>query len=105
MSSLSILNLDAVRAAPVSRSPYTYFLGNGVLNQAAVDEIRQDFPAIAKPGYLTVDEVALKGRFKALIDELESDDFSRLLGEIRGEQPPAERRDPRRHRQSAPGRM
>jgi SM-20-related protein len=81
MSSLSILNLDAVRAAPVSRSPYTYFLGNGVLNQAAVDEIRQDFPAIAKPGYLTVDEVALKGRFKALIDELESDDFSRLLGE------------------------
>ncbi|GLS43164.1 2OG-Fe(II) oxygenase [Methylobacterium brachythecii] len=81
MSSLSILNLDAVRAAPVSRSPYTYFLGNGVLNQDAVAEIREDFPAIAKPGYLTVDEVALKGRFKALIDELESDDFSRLLGE------------------------
>ncbi|GEP08349.1 2OG-Fe(II) oxygenase [Methylobacterium gnaphalii] len=81
MSSLSILNLDAVRAAPVSRSPYTYFLGNGVLNRDAVAEIRQDFPAIAKPGYLTVDEVALKGRFKALIDELESDEFSRLLGE------------------------
>jgi SM-20-related protein len=81
MSSLSILNLDAVRAAPVSRSPYTYFLGNDVLNSDAVAEIRQDFPSIAKPGYLTVDEVALKGRFKALIDELESDEFSRILGE------------------------
>ncbi|MCE4224336.1 2OG-Fe(II) oxygenase [Methylobacterium sp. C25] len=81
MSALSILNLDAVREAPVSRSPYTYFLGNGVLRRDAIDEIRQDFPAIAKPGYLTVDEVALKGRFKALIDELESDEFSRILGE------------------------
>ncbi len=81
MTGLSILNLDAVRAAPVSRDPYTYFLGNGVLNESAIAEIREDFPAIAKPGYLTVDEVALKGRFKALIDELESDEFSRLLGE------------------------
>ena len=50
MSGLSILNLDAVRAAPVSRAPYTYFLGNDVLNRGAIDEIRQDFPAIAKPG-------------------------------------------------------
>ena len=81
MSGLSILNLDAVRAAPVAREPYTYCLGTGVLNEAAVAEIREDFPAIAKPGYLTVDEVALKGRFKALIDELESDAFSRILGE------------------------
>lgn len=81
MSGLSILNLDAVRAAPVAREPYTYFLGSGVLNEAAVAEIRQDFPEISKPGYLTVDEVALKGRFKALIDELESDEFSRILGE------------------------
>ena len=81
MSGLSILNLDAVRAAPVAREPYTYCLGTDVLNEAAVAEIRADFPAIAKPGYLTVDEVALKGRFKALIDELESDAFSRILGE------------------------
>lgn len=81
MTGLSILNLDAVRAAPVAREPYTYFLGNDVLNPSAIAEIREDFPAIGKPGYLTVDEVALKGRFKALIEELESDEFSRILGE------------------------
>ncbi|CAO4176773.1 2OG-Fe(II) oxygenase [Methylorubrum populi] len=81
MTNLSILNLEAVRSAAVAREPYTYFLGSGVLNEAAVAEIRQDFPDISKPGYLTVDEVALKGRFKALIDELESDEFSRILGE------------------------
>ncbi len=81
MSALSTLDLDAVRAAPVTREPYAFTLGSGVLKADAVDAIRQDFPDIAKPGYLTVDEVALKGRFKALIDELESDAFSRILGE------------------------
>ena len=81
MSALSTLDLDAVRAAPVTREPYAFTLGSGVLKADAVDAIRQDFPDIAKPGYLTVDEVALRGRFKALIDELESDAFSRILGE------------------------
>ncbi len=81
MSALSILDVDAIRAAPVSREPYPYTLGSGVLNREAIEEIRRDFPEIGKPGYLTVDEVALQGRFKALIDELESDEFSRILGE------------------------
>lgn len=81
MTTLSILDLDAVRAAPVAREPYAWTLGQNVLRPDAIPAIRDDFPDIAKPGYLTVDEVALKGRFKALIDELESDDFSRILGE------------------------
>ncbi|MGY2053009.1 2OG-Fe(II) oxygenase [Methylobacterium sp. JK268] len=81
MSALSILNVDAVRAAPLTREPYAYTLGEGVLRPEAVDELRRDFPEIAKPGYLTVDEVQLKGRFKALIDELESDAFSAVMSE------------------------
>ena len=81
MTPASTLDLDAVRAAPVSREPYSFCLGTGVLKPEAVDEIRKDFPAIAKPGYLTVDEVALKGRFRDLIEELESDAFSAILGE------------------------
>lgn len=81
MASPSILNLDAIRSAPLSREPYSFCLGTDVLNAEAIDEIRQDFPAIAKPGYLTVDEVALKGRFRDLIEELESDAFSEILGE------------------------
>ncbi|ACL55700.1 2OG-Fe(II) oxygenase family protein [Methylobacterium nodulans] len=81
MSGLSILNVDAVRAAPLSREPYSYILGEGVLRPEAVDDLRRDFPDIAKPGYLTVDEVQLKGRFKDLIEELESDAFSAVMSE------------------------
>ncbi len=81
MSALSILDVQAVRAAPVSREPYPYTLGTDILAPEAIDGIRRDFPDIVKPGYLTVDEVALRGRFKVLIDELESDAFSKILGE------------------------
>jgi hypothetical protein len=81
MAGLSILNIDAVQAAPLSHAPYRYALADGVLKDEAIADIRRDFPDIAKPGYLTVDEVALKGRFKALIEELESDAFSQILGD------------------------
>lgn len=81
MTALSLLDVDAVRAAPLAHEPYSFFLGSGVLKLDAIDGLRSDFPQIGKPGYLTVDEVALKGRFKALIEELESDEFSRILGE------------------------
>jgi SM-20-related protein len=78
---LSLINVEAVREAPLSREPYDFFLGQGLLNPEAIDELRRDFPAIDKPGYLTVDEVQLKGRFKTLIDELESDEFSEVLSQ------------------------
>jgi SM-20-related protein len=76
---LSVLDVAAVRQAQRSHEPYDWFLGSGILKQEAIDEIKRDFPDISKPGYLTVDEVQLKGRFKTLINELESDEFSQEL--------------------------
>ena len=78
---LTILNADAVQKAPLAKDPYVYFLGSGVLNEETIPDLRRDFPAITKPGYLTVDEVDLRGRFKTLIDEIESDEFSEVLSE------------------------
>jgi hypothetical protein len=78
---LSVLNADAVRNAPLSKEPYSFFLGGGVLKDEAIPELKRDFPNITKPGYLTVDEVDLKGKFKTLIDEIESDEFSTVLSE------------------------
>jgi SM-20-related protein len=76
---LSVINVDAVRQAPLSHEPYDFFLGSGILKQEAIGELRRDFPDISKPGYLTVDEVQLKGRFKTLVDELEGEEFSEEL--------------------------
>ena len=76
---LSVLNPEAVRQAPLSREPYSFFLGSGVLKEDAIPDLKRDFPDITKPGYLTINEVDLKGRFKALVDELESEEFTEEL--------------------------
>ena len=75
----SVLNPEAVRQAPLSREPYSFFLGSGVLKEDAIPDLKRDFPDITKPGYLTVNEVDLKGRFKALVDELEGEEFTEEL--------------------------
>jgi hypothetical protein len=68
---MSLINLSVVRDAQQSRDPYDFLLASKFLKEDVIDELRRDFPAIDKPGYLTVDEVKLHGRFKQLIAELE----------------------------------
>ena len=81
---MTVLNLDAIRQAPLRHEPYDFLLGSDFLNREAIDALRQDFPDIKKPGYLTVDEVKLKGSFRELIDELEgpllTHEFSEKFG-------------------------
>jgi SM-20-related protein len=76
---MAVLDLSAVRDAPLSRDPYDFFLGSNFLRRERIGELRRDFPDIAKPGFLTVDEVALKGAFKELIDELEGPELTEAL--------------------------
>ena len=82
---MSLINLSAVREAQPSSDPYNFLLASKFLKEYAVDELRRDFPVIDKPGYLTVDEVKLHGRFKQLIDELEgpelAEELSRKFGQ------------------------
>jgi SM-20-related protein len=81
---MTVLNLEAVRDAQLNHEPYEFFLGGDFLKHEVIDELRRDFPDIRKPGYLTVDEVQLHGRFKQLIEELEgptlTEELSRKFG-------------------------
>ncbi len=76
---LTLLEPQAIRGAALSREPYDFFLGSGFLRRDAIEDLKRDFPSIAKPGYLTVDEVDLKGRFKTLIEELEGEELTEEL--------------------------
>ncbi len=76
---MSLINLSAVREAQHSRDPYDYLLASKFLKEDSIEDIRRDFPAIDKPGYLTVDEVKLHGRFKQLIEELEGPELTEEL--------------------------
>src|SRR5690242_10149192 len=76
---MQTIDLNAVRTAERSSKPYDFLLTKGILKTDVVDDLRRDFPEISKPGYLTVDEVKLHGRFKTLIDELEGPELTEAL--------------------------
>jgi SM-20-related protein len=76
-----ILALDAVRRADLRYEPYTYFLGSAFLNSDHISALRDNFPVITKPGFLTVDEVQLRGPFKTMIDELEGPELTAVLSD------------------------
>src|ERR671917_2445360 len=76
---MELIDLTAVRNAERSSEPYNYVLASNLMKQDRIDELRRDFPAIDKPGYLTVDEVKLHGRFKQLIEELEGPELTEEL--------------------------
>lgn len=76
---MSLINLSAVQNAEHSRDPYDHLLASSFLKKEAIEELRRDFPDIDKPGYLTVDEVKLHGRFKQLIEELEGPELTEAL--------------------------
>ena len=76
---LAILDPEAVRGAAFATTPYPHFLGANILRDAAVPQLRKDFPGITKPGYLTLDDIALAGSFKQLVEEIESPDFTEVL--------------------------
>ncbi len=76
---MQLIDLGAVRNAERASEPYDYLLASSLLKPDAINDLRRDFPAIDKPGYLTVDEVKLQGRFKQLIDELEGPELTEEL--------------------------
>ena len=85
MSALATIDLDAIRNADVYSDPYSHLLGSKFLREQETPAIRADFPAIEKPGYLTVDEVQLKGRFRTLIEELEGPELTEELSQRFGQ--------------------
>ena len=85
MASPSLIDLARIQRAPLSREPYPHFLCSDLLRDESIGELRSSFPDIDKPGYLTVDEVSLKGSFRSLIEQLEGPELTDALSEKIGQ--------------------
>ena len=81
MSDPYFIDLERIRYARLAREPYPHFLSSDFLRPHSIGELKRDFPAITKPGYLTVDEVALRGSFRDLIEELEGPELTEVLSQ------------------------
>lgn len=79
-----MINLEAIRSAPVARDPFPHFLVERVLDADSLRRIRDDFPSITSTGIYPVDELAYGPAFSALIDEIRSSDLQDVISEKLG---------------------
>lgn len=79
-----MLNLEAIRRAPVAREPFTYFTAAGVLAEPDLKRVIQGFPAIAGPGIFPLEELEPGPAFQELIRDIEGTDIEEIMEEKLG---------------------
>lgn len=77
---MKVLDLDVLRHATVFRQPFSFLVAHGIVPPPALTPIRADFPAIERPGLFPLSELRYGPAFGALVDDLLSQDFERVLG-------------------------
>ncbi|MGE0701367.1 MAG: 2OG-Fe(II) oxygenase [Hyphomicrobiaceae bacterium] len=79
-----MLDLAAIRGAPVTHQPFSFFSVSGVLPQDALGSVIRDFPAIRQPGIFPLEELKGGPSFEALIEDIRGADLEELLEEKLG---------------------
>ena len=80
---MNVIDLNSVRMPNAKPIPMISSLAQASSRPVPLMTLHRDFPNIVKPGYLTVDEVNLRGRFKTLIDQLKkqlTEEYAKKFG-------------------------
>jgi len=75
------LRLDAFRATPLAIEPFPHLIVDGFIGKAALAAINADYPKLASPGSFPVDQVTFGPAFRALLEELEGEEFREAFEE------------------------
>ena len=78
---MPLIDLEAFRAAPLTRDPFTFTIVRQAIRPADAADIRADFPAIEDSGLLPVEATTPGPRFSQLIEELQSEEVARAFSE------------------------
>lgn len=79
-----MLDLEAIRRAPVTHEPFSFFQVARAMDREALGRIATDFPAILQPGIFPLDELSGGPAFNALIEEIRGADLEAILEEKLG---------------------
>jgi hypothetical protein len=79
-----MLDLDAIRAAPVATEPFRYFVARNILSPDTLAAARADFPAISGSGVYPPEQLTFGTGFSGLMDDLRSEDFEEIVSEKLG---------------------
>ena len=76
---LRYLDLDGLKAAPLTKEPFQYLVVPGFVRPQACAEINRDYPKIAEPGSFAVARLSYGPNFRQLLDELATDEFRKAF--------------------------
>jgi hypothetical protein len=76
-----MLNLDTLAKRPVTKKPFPHVTAQGLLPEDSRAALAADFPDTRKTGFFPVEELSFGPAFAALIEELRSPEFARIIGE------------------------
>ena len=75
------INLDALRATPVTQDPYPYLIVPGFIRAEALEAVEADYPKVEKPGSFPLPSTGFGANFKQLIDEIRGPEMTQVIAE------------------------
>jgi SM-20-related protein len=78
---LRYLDLEALKAAPLTREPFEYFVVPGFIRPEARAKINADYPKISEGGSFAVGQLSYGPAFREFLADLESDEFREAFEE------------------------
>jgi len=78
---MSLLDIDALRATPLKRDPYDYFVVEHFVKPDVFAKVVADFPEIESTGSIPPSELDIKGKFKELLAEMNGPEFRKAIEE------------------------
>jgi SM-20-related protein len=74
-----MLNIAAIEAAEAAHEPFSFFR-TSVLDPHDLEQVREDFPLIQKPGIFPVDTLQFGPGFAALLNDIRSPKLAKAVG-------------------------
>jgi hypothetical protein len=78
---MSLININALRAAQLQTDPYDFLVVPGFLSADALAQVNADYPAIDTAANHALENLSFGAAFAALMDELQGPSLATVLGE------------------------
>jgi SM-20-related protein len=78
---MSILNIDALRAAPLQTDPFDFLVVPDFLGSAALAQVNKDYPAIDTAANHALENLSYGPAFETLMEELRGPSLATVMGE------------------------
>ena len=78
---MSLIDLNALREAPLQTDPFDFMVVPGFLSNEVLAQVNADYPAIDTAANHSLEKLQYGASFAALMKELQGADFAAVLGE------------------------